>query len=377
MTYHLSYIYGDVTYDDTTKTYTYKGVLGYFTYYNNSFGSYISYNLTNPNGAVPTYMKDVYEKFAALSGNVKSIDDVTPSDETVKVSYTSQVPGSAEYQKDMTWTSTNTYFEIPAATSGSAGVMSKSDKANLDAIYEGDKNLVGLSIASQWSVYKNDGTTAYTTGIEYQSSTTSNSFSTEYGFSVNWSGTWMWTHNANYKDPERTSGTWGTTLPSTRVKSSSATKEKLISNNNSVASQSTFANKKGLMVSGNKVLPASGEDSASASVSISFYSVGMYGACTTDNPTIDDILKLTHYKCTSKSCTIASATASNTQYYIIAYPSRFGNLSAIKQDGALPVLSAFNLKTIQYTNGAGYTQNYNVYISGNKGAFTSNKLELS
>ena len=129
------------------------------------------------------------------------------------------------------------------------------------------------------------------------------------------------------------------------------------------------------MVSGQNILPASGEDFKTSSVSASFSNRIYYGNCTTNNPNESDIKSLST-KLGSKEQTITNVTAQ--QYYIYAYPQTLGKLTTIIQDGATPVLGAFSLiESINITNAAGLNVPLYVYVSNNPGAFTNNKLNFN
>ena len=80
--------------------------------------------------------------------------------------------------------------------------------------------------------------------------------------------------------------------------------------------------------------------------------------------------KLSSNKSTSYTCT--SDNNDNTKYSYIAYPSSFGAISAIIQNGALPVITAWDLVgTYSYTNSYSISTNYYIYKSTVPGAYAS------
>ena len=241
------------------------------------------------------------------------------------------------------------------------GLQDTVDKVK--TIWDGNPELVSPVISGTWSLYNNNE--------ELIGQNTS--FPLVFGYKVKYSGTWKWESSSNKKDPKRTEGNWGTTLPSSG-QSSSVYNSNFITTNTTI-SQKIYANKKGLMVSGQNILPASGEDSKTSSVSASFSNRIYYGNCTTNNPNESDIKSLST-KLGSKEQTITNVTAQ--QYYIYAYPQTLGKLTTIIQDGATPVLGAFSLiESINITNAAGLNVPLYVYVSNNPGAFTNNKLNFN
>lgn len=394
------------------------------TYIHSNEGTYITYGtgenvnnalFVNQEGATyfsgPTYIQDFssenheyspvisYAEFSraydiitekmdgalgALPGSVASLDSLTVDETTNILNYSYQTPvTSSEWKKE------NQTITFNSATSSpkQAGLMSGEDKWRLDSIWEGDKPLSEVSITnSSWEIFDNSGKT-YTgtmpSGLSVNSNGKSNeqNLTIEYGFKVRYTGCWKWsTFSKTKKGPTTASGEWGTDIPNEDVNSSTYTSGIFeVTGNAKIASEKITAPRQGLMVSGNKVIPATGFDEKSNSVSYYVKRLIFYGAVDSSTPDMNnDMCKLSCVATTSKSYTIESAEANADQFYAIAIPTvAFGNLSSIIQDGALPVLSAFNTIDSIYTNGAGVTITYKIYVSGNKGAFTGNKLTLS
>lgn len=243
-----------------------------------------------------------------------------------------------------------------------------------NSIMQGNPDVVTPVITISWTYYKNDVND--TKAVEPEKNAgTETSPQIEIGYRAKYTATWKWTATSGKKNPTATSGTFGTTLPSSGVASASKTTTVTAT---TTISQTVTAPKQGLVVSNNAVVAPSGTDSASASHKITFLYKRYWGVTTASSITESVIEGLANSELTStKSKTLTGVTASGTQYYVIAYPKALGALSSIIQDGATPVLSAFTQTTESVTNAAGYTQDYYVYRSNNVGAFTSAKLALS
>lgn len=319
-------------------------------------------------------MDDIYKKFRSLSENVKSIDKVTPDDESVDVSYTIQSPGSAEYEKDMTWTSTDTKFTIPGATESTAGVLSSQDKIYINSIVEGDKPLASISISGNWTITPT--TTLY-------SNLTSNSMTIDYGYTASWVGTWKWSASSSQKVPESCSGAWGITLTSNNIASSSLTKSNITSAQS--WNQSIYAKKRGLVVSNNKVTLMTSDnatnDSASASVSINFTYCKFVGYCTNVQPTSSDILNSFKQiaRGTNNQLTTQNLSPGETEYVFYAYPSNFSDIKSAKLGGVEEIIDAWTKKTnVTVTMPvSGTSIVYKVYVSTKTGAYKSQTVTFS
>lgn len=270
---------------------------------------------------------------------------------------------------------------LETATSEFDGLMSKEDKTSLNdittqlpdittkisSIFNGNPPLANISLNGTWTIYNQDNTV-------YQTYTTNPTV--EYGYKAKYSGTWKWTPVTNGKIPETTSGNWGTTRPPSNINSSIFTSPDYVTNNTTYI-QTISAPKYGLMVSGSNVVPASGNDSKSASTYITFKHRLYYGAVTSNNPSGDVIKALTSELVSTKTKEITNITTTGDQYYCFAYPASLGKLTKITQDGATPVLTAFTLlENIKITNAAGLQIAMYVYVSNNVGAFTNNILKF-
>lgn len=253
------------------------------------------------------------------------------------------------------------------------------DKDRLNAIYTGDKTLVSPVISSQWAIKNQNNDSVTLSGV----SLTSNSITIETGYKVDYSGSFKWTHNDAYKDPTGvkeeptvSNRLYGTILPTNGVNSDTVTKSDITTN--STFKVTLTAPKMGLMVSGTKVLPASGNDEASASASVTFQGRRYYGITTNSSPkTAADLSSLGNTNLTSsRTLSVSNVTTNTSQYYCYAYPKSLGALTAIIQNGAQPIIDAFNRTEISIVNNAGLSIDYYVYTSKNVGAFTNATIEF-
>lgn len=127
--------------------------------------------------------------------------------------------------------------------------------------YQGSLTLVSPSITSKWTIKKQDGS--------MKTTSTANSLSLENGAKVDYTGTFSYSAaDSTHKAPTSCSGSFGTTLPAAGTASDTLTKENLTANTS--LSVSLYSPKSGLEVSGGKVVKASGNDTTSASASVSF-----------------------------------------------------------------------------------------------------------
>lgn len=234
----------------------------------------------------------------------------------------------------------------------------------VNSIWEGNPELVTPTLTGSWKVYKNDNSEVIPTPT----------FPIEKGFKAKYTGTWKWQTSAGKKNPTKTSGTWGTTLPASGIASSSFTSPDYVTTNTTY-NQIVYAPKLGLMVSGTNVTPAKGDDSKSVNTSVSFSDRVYYGTVTTKTPNEATIKDLTTFL-GSKAKTISGVTTNASQYYCYTYPKSLGTLSTIIQDGAQPVLNAFTKSELTITNAAGVQVALYLYVSNNPGAFTNNTLKF-
>ena len=226
---------------------------------------------------------------------------------------------------------------------------------------EEDKPIVQVSIIGTWTT--SGGTTS-----------TSDNLILENGYSVSWSGSFKWNSSTGCKNPERTDGDLGSILPFDG-QNSNTTNITGITSNRSIT-QNLYADKKGLLINGEKVVNATGEDKSYKSMTVTFKHNLFRGSVTSQTPTGEQVPALTGELVTSRAKTVSGVTTTAGQYYVYAYPQALGNLTSIIQNGSIPVLSAFNKTNVTYTNAAGLSITLNVYTSANDGAFTNATLNF-
>ena len=226
---------------------------------------------------------------------------------------------------------------------------------------EEDKPIVQVSMIGTWTT--SGGTTS-----------TSDNLILENGYSVSWSGSFKWNSSTGCKNPERTDGDLGSILPFDG-QNSNTTNITGITFNRSIT-QNLYADKKGLLINGEKVVNATGEDKSYKSVSVTFKHNLFRGYVTNPTPTGEQVPALTGELVSSRAKTVSVITTTVGQYYVYAYPQILGNLTSIIQNGSIPVLSAFNKTNVTYTNAAGLSITLNVYTSANDGAFTNATLNF-
>ena len=226
---------------------------------------------------------------------------------------------------------------------------------------EEDKPIVQVSMIGTWTT--SEGTTS-----------TSDNLILENGYSVSWSGHFKWNSSTGCKNPERTDGDLGSILPFDGQNSNTINITGITSNRS--ITQNLYADKKGLLISGEKVVNANGEDKSYKSMTVTFKHNLFRGSVTNLNPTSEQVSALTGELVTSRAKTVSGVTPTAGQYYVYAYPQSLGNLTSIIQNGSIPVLSAFNKTNVTYTNSAGLSITLNVYTSANDGAFTNATLNF-
>lgn len=232
-----------------------------------------------------------------------------------------------------------------------------------------NKELVTPTISGTFTVKTASGT---------QSSTsTNNSLDVENGFMVDWTGTFSWKATSGKKKPESVSGNW-TTLPASGVASEvyTATGLKV----DTTISATLAAAKTGLMVSGSSVVLAKGNDTKTATAKVRFLHRRYWGLTTEKTVTAAVVKALSGTDLNNtKVAKLTSISATDSQYYVIAYPKAMGELSKIVQNGATPLLDGGFVKSeVSVTNAAGVAIDYYVYRTDKPGALKNNSfLEIA
>ena len=409
----------------SNNTYVYGNTYDPGQYPNNkedkSWSAVVTYNMyRNSYTYLYNTMNDKFDTFGTGTYFTKSIDPFTYTPVSYTLHYTTQVFKQTyidnNVEKHNVWLN-NTYTlvlpqAIPGAlendNSGIAGLMSARDKARLDSIWEGDKQIAGIQISTgSWQVFKNDGITSYKLANIVHKSNNITNLQIEYGFRPKWSGTWKWTVD-NQKEPERCDGAWDKKLPAVNTNSDVWSSPILNGGGGEVCYQTIFAKKRGLIISGypddyaassdgtkhlGSIVPASGEDNTSCFVNWSTYRLLFYGICTMQelNEALynnlgnlkdkkESVVKIDennhlgrHSKAIySKNWNIDYLSDSNHCFFM-AFPTNWGKISQIKKNGVEIITSSFiqvtiekngvKTETFKYINGAGLPQQYYIYRS--------------
>lgn len=277
-----------------------------------------------------------------------------------------------EFSSDVNLTEYVKFTDLASAEK--AGAMSAGDKTRLDGIFAGNMPLVDVAITSAgWTVYKSDGVTE--DSVQTAGSSNVKALILETGYKVKFSGRYKWTAATGKKSPTLIdpSSSWSQLTPSGQESDLFTSG---VTGTNATYKVKIGAPKTGLMVSGQDVKPAAGNDYKEASVSVTFKHRMFTGMVSSKDITAEMLQALSGEMVTSPNTTKNGVTANASQYYVMAYPKVLGDLTKIIQDGATPVLGAFTKKEVSVTNGAGYVQAYNVYVSNNPGAFTNASLQF-
>ena len=230
------------------------------------------------------------------------------------------------------------------------------------------------TLTRTWTIYKADGVTV--TGT----STASTCPEQEMGFVVKWEGSYKWSGNSTNKFPTKVTSTDNlfTAITANNVSSPTATKSNIVGTGSTSTTRITVtiaANKVGLIVQGDKVIPATGEDTTSASDSVTFKGRIYYGNTTQGSgaTTESELKSKTNELKPSRANTITISTAPTvSEYFVYAYPKVMGALTQAILNGATPVLAAFNQSELTITNAAGTSITLYVYTSTQKGAYQRN-----
>lgn len=247
---------------------------------------------------------------------------------------------------------------------------------DVEAFKKGDKVLVNPVISKNTWVVNNHANNAAIPTASWTNSGTTITVPT--GANVTYTGQWKWTADVNKKSPESASGSWGNTLLKTDVPSGNYTTSKPVTalniKNETAAYVTLSAKRKGLMLNGQKIIGATGNDAATASAIIQFRDNVYYGNTGVATPDANAIAALTTVLTNTQERTL-TVTTNTSQYFCYAYPVSYGPLKTIVADGADPILENFTAPyTASVTNKAGLAKDYYVYVSANMGAFNNNSL---
>lgn len=323
--------------------------------------------------------KSIVEK--SINGGILS-ELTLPDGGSIPVSIIPKVQSSENCELKLEWTlggnfitliinlNTDTFSVIKTESN----LSSYSDiESKVYQYLEFNKTLVSPVISGTWTFYNTSDEV-----VNLDSVNTTNP-SIETGYSAIFTGTYNWKSKDGYKNPVSIgSGSNWSDLPDDGVDSSVYTSSKLTQNN--TISITLKAPKTGMMVSGSNIIPASGDDSTTARRTLTFLGRAFCGQVSGTNDSIEvteELIKLLPSELVSgKSKKIDSLTVEKENFFIYAYPKSFGKLNQIIQDGASPILGAFNIVEINITNSAGATIPLYVYVSNNPGIFTDATVEF-
>ena len=237
-----------------------------------------------------------------------------------------------------------------------------------------------------YTIYKNDGTF-----VQTEISNSNKTF--ENGYKVKWSGKYKWTHSDSTFDPKRWSYSGFslnvTTVNETVLPSNGVASDEVFSlgatslvTENASGTVKLFAPKVGLVIDGTNVVPATGENEKSATLSISFNKKYFWGYSTNSFPTIEDISNWSSGTIGAKTTKFSSTRipssgtmpypGNNDSFMFIVYPADMSDLTSIKAtlgenssdatNAFVEALNAEDTNTIKITSSdTGLTTTYKVY----------------
>lgn len=252
-----------------------------------------------------------------------------------------------------------------------AGLKSYIDKKVAGMSFEENKELVAPTIKGTWTVFKSDGKTQVNTSTDKQ-------LNLENGFKATWTGTYSWVSATGKKDPTAVSGAWSV-LTASGVTSDAYSTPAALTKDTTI-SVTLSAPKTGLMTKGEDVVAAQGNDTKSDGVKVSFLHRRRWGLTAESNITAEVVNALSGTDLNnSRTAKLTGISATDTQYYVIAYPKAMGALTKIVQNGATPLLDGGFVRTeVTVINAAGVQIPYYVYRTEKPGALKNNSyLEIA
>lgn len=258
------------------------------------------------------------------------------------------------------------------ATVSEDGLMSSEDKQNLDSIFKGGNlQLPTPVITGTWSFFNNTGSPATITPTPSLKNP-----KIEKGYKAQFTGTYKWVHEEGKKDPTKVqSGSSWSDLPLSNVNSNTFTSEMFTSD--STVKIGIQAPKTGLMVSGDSVIPATGDDTSTATESVSFLDREYHGYLIKNTGiTEGDIKGLEETELISSKSKNITVNAGDNQYFVYAYSKSLGKLSVISV-GANDFTTAFKEPVeVTITNEAGASIAFYVYVTNQPGAFKNKTVSF-
>jgi hypothetical protein len=215
--------------------------------------------------------------------------------------------------------------------------------------YIASLDLVAHSITPKWTIKNQSDNIISTSNVA--------SLNVENGAKVDFHGEWSYVDKGETtKLPTSCSGSWGNELPGVNIKKE-LNAYSLISNKS--YSQTINAPKSGLEVKNNKVVKATGDDTSTKTVSVTFKPRIYYGATTLASiSSLEDLKTLGGTELNTTFAKTFNADCGTGKYIYIAYPTSISGEPFFKIGG----LDFTNLveTTVEITNEYGLKVNYNI-----------------
>ena len=228
---------------------------------------------------------------------------------------------------------------------------------NVISLQTESKTLVAPVISSTWTLTKLDGT-AYSPPV-----VTTPAVTVDVGVRANLTSTYQYpVPNSTQGLPTAVTGNYGITLPGPATPSNPLNAAGLT--NNVTYSVTLVKPKSGLTVVGSQVVVATGNDSATASTSITFSNKLYYGTTTKSSNILDsDVLALPSEFRANRLKTFTSFGGGGTRI-LIGVPTSFG-VASFKVNGLANTAFTRVRSNTDFVNAGGGTIKLDVYLSDN------------
>ncbi len=236
--------------------------------------------------------------------------------------------------------------------------------------------LVSPSITSSWVVYNATGGTIDTSTVK--------NLTVINGSVVDLINS-QYVYPCSVGQPTSVSGDWGVNLNGCLPNlSSNISSAGLVSNTN--WSVNLHKQSSGLVVVGNRVEFASGNDTKSDSTRVSFVNEVYHGSVNGGGgnfppiPIESDISSgdtvYTNGDIALNNVTIPVDSGDNYYHHFVAYPASRGDLMILVIDGdsSFDINGVYVKNVLSFTNSVGLTEDYNVYVAIDSNAYTGNDL---
>lgn len=311
------------------------------------------------------------------------------TDEIFNLSVISELDSNNKVSRKIFMPSSSNYSSIQQTEI--LATKSYVDSLNVTDILKPNKDVATpVFVNGQYIIFKNDGTTSVEPGTLGITNQNVSKTDFEDGYKVSWTGNYKWTHSDSTFDPTR----WTysgfslnvTTVDGTNIPpSGQASSEQFRLGFNAPVFENAsgtiklFAPKSGLVVSGTNIVPATGENEKSTTLSIGFVKKFFWGYSTNTIPTADEISSWANgtigVGTTSFSSQriptsgIMADPGNNNSFMFIVYPAGMNDLKSIKATlgtNSSDATSAFVKlsNTVEIVSSAtGKTTTYKIYRS--------------